>query len=86
LPGQFSTKGARLNARRPMRWRPKLLNPRAVLTPIKAWPGNLEQAASQVQRPALTVAARGAPHIPAGRDEGTITRRKQRNSARQGGY
>jgi hypothetical protein len=46
-----------------------LLNPRAVLTPIKAWPGNPEQAASQVRRPALTVAARGAPHLAAGWDE-----------------
>jgi transposase len=41
---------------------------------------------SQVQRPALTVAARGAPHLTAGRDEGTTTRHKQRNSAKQGGY
>ena len=62
-PGQFSTKGARSNARRPMRWHPKLLNPRAVLTPIKAWPGNLEQAASQVRRPALTATARGASQL-----------------------
>jgi transposase len=39
-PGQFSTKGARSSAQRPMPRRPGLLDPCAVLAPVKAWPGN----------------------------------------------
>jgi hypothetical protein len=36
-PGRFSTRGALSSASRPMRWRPDLLDPRAVLGPVKAW-------------------------------------------------
>jgi transposase len=38
--GGSQQRGAPLSARRPMRWRPDLLDPRAVLGPVKAWPGN----------------------------------------------
>ena len=62
-PGRFSTKGAPSSASRPMRRRPELLDPRAVLGPVKAW-AMLEQAASYARRPALTAPARGAPSLP----------------------
>src|SRR5262249_17719012 len=39
-PGRFSTRGAPSSASREMRSRPDPLDPRAVLGPVKAWPGN----------------------------------------------
>ncbi|MGY3289139.1 transposase [Bradyrhizobium sp. LM3.6] len=39
-PGRFSTRGAPSSASRPMRWRPDLLDPRAVLGAVKAQPGS----------------------------------------------
>ena len=36
----FSTRGAPSSASRPMRWRPVQREPRAVLAPVKAWPGS----------------------------------------------
>src|SRR5262249_7185085 len=40
LPGRFFTRGAPSSASRPMKQRPDPLNPRAVLGPAKASPGN----------------------------------------------
>jgi hypothetical protein len=40
LPGQFSTRGAPSSASRRMRYRPDQLDHRAVLGPVKAWPGS----------------------------------------------
>src|SRR5258707_14038660 len=39
-PGRFSTRGAPSSASRQMRWRPDLLDPRAVLEAVKAQPGS----------------------------------------------
>jgi transposase len=39
-PGRFFTRGAPSSASRPMKQRTDPLNPRAVLGPVKAWPGN----------------------------------------------
>jgi hypothetical protein len=39
-PGWFFTRGAPSRASRPMKQRSDRLNPRAVLGPVKAWPGN----------------------------------------------
>ena len=39
-PGQFSTRGAPSSASRQMRCRPDQLDLRAVLGPVKAWPGS----------------------------------------------
>jgi transposase len=41
-PGRFSTRGAPSRASRPMRRRPNQRDPRAVLGPVKAWPGNMD--------------------------------------------
>ena len=75
-------KGAPSRASRPMRWRPVLRDPRAVLGPSRRGLAAWTRAARPARRPALTAPARGAP-ARAGRDEGTATRHEQRNRAKQ---
>jgi Transposase IS116/IS110/IS902 family len=59
--------------------RPGLRERRAVLGPVKEWPGNARARPRPPRRPALTVSCARRASAPAGREEGTATRRKQRN-------
>src|SRR5436853_2507006 len=53
---------------------PLSLDPAAVLAPVKAWPGDVEDVSSSACRPSLTAAARGRPDVPAGRGGGMVLR------------
>src|SRR5262245_20609607 len=79
----FFTRDALSSASKPMRQRRNLPDPRAVLGPVKAWPGN----AGARRKTSATVSLDGpcARRVcaPAGRDEGTAARHGQRNSAKQ---
>jgi transposase len=71
--GRFSTRGAASRASRPMWWRPVQPDPRAVLEPVKAWPGSMD--------------ARGKTRATASLDgpcaRRTCTRRPGRRNGRQ---
>jgi hypothetical protein len=81
LPGRCSTKGARSSASRPMR--PDLLDRRAVLRPVKAWPGNSCASGKGIVTASLDGPCARRTLGCAGRDEGTAARREQRNSLKQ---
>ena len=53
---------------------PLSLDPAAVLAPVKAWPGDVEDVSSSACRPSLTAAARVRPDVPAGRGGGMVLR------------
>jgi hypothetical protein len=70
------------------------LNPRAVLGPVKAWPGLHRYAQpgnAGARGKASATANLDGPcarriSAPAGRDEGTAARHEQRNNTKPGGY
>jgi len=79
-PGRFSTRGAPSSASREMRWRPDPLDPRAVLGPVKAWPGNAgargkASATASLDDPlraARLHAQAGTKEQPSGTNKGTV--------------
>jgi hypothetical protein len=71
---------------RPMQQRPDLLDPRAVLRPVKAWPGNTGASRNVIATASLDGPCPRRAFAPAGRDEGTAARHGQRNSMKQGDY
>jgi hypothetical protein len=66
-----------------MRWRPDLLDPRAMLGTVKAWPGNAGASGKLSATASLDGPCARRTSAPAGRDEGTAARREQRNSTKQ---
>src|SRR5262245_56885501 len=66
-----------------MRQRPNLPDPRAVLGPVKAWPGNAGARRKTSATASLDGPCARRVCAPAGRDEGTAARHEQRNSAKQ---
>src|SRR5215471_5573571 len=64
-----------------MKQRPDPLNPRAVLEPAKAWPGNARARGKTRATANLDGPCARRTSEPAGRDEGTAARHEQRNSA-----
>ena len=80
-PGRFFTKGAPSSASRPMK-RTDPLNPRAVLGPVKAWPGNAGARGKASATANLDGPCARRISAPAGRDEGTAARHEQRNWAK----
>ncbi len=68
-PGRFSTRSANSSASGRTRCRPEPLECRAVLGPVKAWPGNAEAGGRTVRRPAWTAPGRRA-QAQAGRRNG----------------
>jgi hypothetical protein len=59
---------------------------RAVLRPVKAWPGSAAARCKPSATASLDGPCARRPCASAGRDEGTAARRKQRNSIKQGSY
>ena len=66
--------------------RPNLLDARAVLGAVKAWPGDAGASRKLSATASLDGSCAQRTCAPAGRDEGTAARREQRNSAKQGDY
>jgi hypothetical protein len=60
-PGRYSTRDAPSSASRPMRQRPDLLDPRAVLRPVKAWPANTGASGEVIAKASLDGPLRAAP-------------------------
>ena len=85
-PGRYSTRDAPSSASRPMRQRPDLLDPRAVLRAVKAWPANTGASGEVIATASLDGPCARRACTPAGRDEGTAARHEQRNSMKQGDY
>src|SRR5258708_23740127 len=69
-----------------MKQRTDPLDPRAVLGPVKAWPGNAGASGKASATANLGGPCARRTSAPAGRDEGTTARHEQRNSAKPGGY
>ena len=69
-----------------MKQRTDPLNPRAVLGPVKAWPGNAGARGKASATANLDGPCARRTSAPAGRDEGTAARHEQRNRAKPGGY
>src|SRR5438874_1444208 len=67
-----------------MQQRPDLLDLRAVLRPVKAWPGNTGASGNVIATASLDHPCARRTFAPAGRDEGTAARHEQRNSMKQG--
>jgi hypothetical protein len=66
--------------------RPSLLDARAVLGPVKAWPSNGGENGKRRATASLDGPYAQRARASAGRDEGTAAKREQRNSAKQGGF
>jgi transposase len=79
LPGQYSTRDAPSSVSRRMRCRPDQLDHRAVLGPVKAWPGSKEREARPARRPAFDGPLRAA-RLPA--QAGTKERLQGTNKGR----
>jgi hypothetical protein len=63
-----------------MQQRPNLLDARAVLRPIKAWPGNTGASRNVIAPASLDGPSARRACALAGRDEGTAARHEQKNS------
>src|SRR3954447_13693239 len=85
-PGRFSITGVPSSTSRPIQLRPDLLDLRAVLRPVKAWPGNTGASGNVIATASLNHPCARRTFAPAGRDEGTAARHEQRNSMKQGDY
>jgi transposase len=59
--------------------RPTMNDCRAVLGPVKAWPGNTDASGKAIATASLDGPCARRVRTPAGRDEGTAARREQRN-------
>jgi transposase len=66
--------------------RPDLLDPRAVLRPVKAWPGNTGASRNVTATASLDGPCARRARAAAGRDEGTAARHEQRNRAKLGDH
>ncbi len=64
------------------RQRPDRFECRAVLGPVKAWPGRAEARGQRSATANLAGPCARRLRMPAGRDEGTALRHEQRNCAR----
>jgi transposase len=84
-PGRFSTRAAPSSASRPMQQRPDRFDPRAVLRPVKAWPGNTGASRNVIATASFDGPCARRAAAPAGRDEGTArqARTKEQYEARR---
>jgi hypothetical protein len=84
-PGRFSITGVPSSTSRQMQQRPDLLDPRAVLKPVKAWPGNTGASRNVIATASLDGPLRATPlrtRRP-GRTNGRQARTKEQQEARR---
>ena len=85
-PGRFSITGVPSSTERPMQQRPDLLDPRAVLRPVKAWPGNTGASRNIIATASLDESLRAARLCTRRPGRRNAPRHEQRNSMKQGRY
>ena len=84
-PGRSSTRAAPSSTSRPTQQRPDLLNPRAVLRAVKAWPGNTGASRNVIATASLDRLLRAARLRTrgSGRRNGRQARTKEQHEARR---